>query len=73
MFDYSDLPMEWRSEVNLGLPNVREQRHREKVEKLWRWTWRICIWTILFASFAMAGYHASPKQVYPQIVKCRHV
>lgn len=43
---------------HLGLPGIREQRHREKLDRLWRWTWRIGMWAILLIAFFLAGYNA---------------
>lgn len=41
----------------LGLPGLREQRRREKIDRWWRRVWRVAMWAILLAAFFAAGYN----------------
>lgn len=43
--------------ADLGLPGLREQRSREKRDRIWRRVWRICMWALLLAGFFALGYN----------------
>jgi hypothetical protein len=46
-----------QAQADFGLPSIREQRKREKRDRLYRRVFRVAMWAILLAAFFIAGYN----------------
>jgi hypothetical protein len=46
-----------RGAADLGLPGLREQRRREKRDRIYRRIFRVAMWTLLISAVFIAGYN----------------